>query len=627
MPVNSVLPWLVLLSPALAAVLITLFTLGKPRASAALSVGACAVSFILSIPLIRAALLSPHGEAVRTALSWVSIGEVDVKFGLSVDTLSAAMLLVVTFVGLLIHIYSIGYMQGDRGFSRYFAKMALFMFSMLGIVLADNFVVIFLFWELVGLSSYLLIGYDYDRPAAAAAGKKAFLVNRVGDFGFILGIVLLSYAAGTMDFRTIESGLAGNTLPAAPLLAGALLVFVGAVAKSAQFPLHVWLPDAMEGPTPVSALIHAATMVAAGVYLLARTFSLFAAVPLTMEVIAYVGGFTALFSATIAIVQNDIKRILAYSTLSQLGYMVMAIGLGSVTAGMFHLTTHAFFKALLFLAAGSVIHGLHTQDIWDMGGLLKRMPVTGWTFVVGAIALAGVPPFAGFFSKDEILAAAHHVPLLYAAGVLTAFLTAFYMSRLLSVAFLGNPRKPLAAHESPRVMTVPLVILAAGSVLAGWVGAGFPVPFLYKGDVGFGTFVYGGAHGHAPEFHLDVMLLSTLVAVAGLAAGYMIYVKRALDPARVRGRLHAFYTLLVKKYYMDEFYDWLVLVVQQRWAGLCDLFDRWVLIRTMVNGTARITRAAGERLRLVQTGQLQSGLFVLGAGTVLLILVFLAGGR
>ncbi|MFC1572260.1 NADH-quinone oxidoreductase subunit L [Candidatus Eisenbacteria bacterium] len=627
MPDIHTVPWVVLLTPLLAAVLITLVTLRFRRLSAGLSIGACAISFLLSLPLVIAALKHPHGAAVRSSVPWINVGDLRIEMGATVDTLTAAMLLVVTFIGLLIHIYSVGYMHGEAGFSRYFAKLSLFMFSMLGIVLADNYVMIFVFWELVGLSSYLLIGYDYHRTAAANAGKKAFVVNRIGDFGFILGIVLLFYAAGSVNFQSIEESLAGGSLAAAPLLAGALLVFMGALAKSAQFPLHVWLPDAMEGPTPVSALIHAATMVAAGVYLLARTFSLLAAAPDSMIIIAYIGGFTALFAATIAIVQSDIKRILAYSTLSQLGYMVMAIGLGSVTAGMFHLTTHAFFKALLFLGAGSVIHALHTQDIWEMGGLLKRMPVTGWTFLIGALALAGIPPLAGFFSKDEVLAAAHGSPVLYVVGVITAFLTAFYVARLLSVAFLGAPRKDIRTHESPAVMTVPLILLAVGSVLAGWVGAGCPIPFLHHSHTGFGTYVFAGGHPHAPEFHADVMILSAGVALAGLVAGYLVYSRGVLDPQAVRERFARSYQVLAHKYYMDEIYDWLVLRGQQGWARLCDGFDRWILIRSLVNGFSHVTRWTGDKTRLLQTGQLQFELLILSGGTALLLLMLLMGGK
>ena len=624
---THILPWVVLMIPLAASAVITVFTLRHPRLSAGLSVGACALSFLFSQPLIRAVLAHPHGTAVHSSIAWIDLSEIQIRAGVAVDALSAAMLLVVTFVGLMIHIYSIGYMNPERGFARYFAKLSLFMFSMLGVVLADNYVMIFIFWELVGLSSYLLIGYDYERVAAADAGKKAFLVNRIGDFGLILGIVLLFYAAGSVDFHTIEQALASGSMASAPLLIGALLVLMGALAKSAQFPLHVWLPDAMEGPTPVSALIHAATMVAAGVYLLARTFTLFAAAPDSLTVIAYIGGFTALFAATIAVVQNDIKRILAYSTLSQLGYMVMAIGLGSVTAGMFHLTTHAFFKALLFLGAGSVIHALHTQDIWDMGGLLKRMPVTGWTFTIGALALAGIPPMAGFFSKDEILAVAHHSPVLYVVGVATAFLTAFYVARLLSVAFLGSPRKDIHAHESPPVMTVPLIVLATGAVFVGWIGAGCPIPGVHQATVGFGSFVFSGEHGHAPEFHLDVMAIGTLVAVAGLVAGYLVYYRKIMDVHGLQVKLSGAYRLLVKKYYMDEICDWLVRVVQQGWARACDVFDRWVLIRCLVNGSVRAVQWCGDKTRLLQTGQLQIGLLMLGGGTALLLLIQLIGGK
>jgi len=624
---NVTLAWLVLLSPFVALVLIALFTLRRPALSAGISVGACALSFVLALPLILGGLGSAHeGEPIAGSFSWIHIGDLHLGMGIHVDALTAVMLFVVTFVGLLIHIYSIGYMHGEKGFARYFACLSLFMFSMLGIVLADNFVMIFVFWELVGLSSYLLIGYYFDKVPAANAGKKAFLVNRVGDFGFVLGILILFFAAGTVDFTEIQEGLASGRLASAPLLAAALLVFMGALAKSAQFPLHVWLPDAMERPPPVSALIHAATMVAAGVYLLARNFTLFATVPQAAQVVAYIGGFTALFAATIAIVQNDIKRILAYSTLSQLGYMVMAIGLGSLTAGMFHLTTHAFFKALLFLGSGSVIHALHTQDIWDMGGLLKRMPITSWTFIIGSVALAGLPPFAGFFSKDEILVAAHNTPILYVLGTVTAFLTAFYVTRLVVVAFLGEPRKPIHAHESPRVMTIPLIILAIFSIFSGWIGAGAPTPFLFSAEKGFGSFVYAGEHPHVPEFHLGVMVFSTLVALAGVLLGYLIYGRKAIDPAGVRARVTPIYTLLVKKYYMDEIYGWLVAVVQQGWARLCAWFDANVLIRTIIDGITAATRWTGDKTRRLQTGQLQATLLIMGGGTVILILVILLRG-
>src|SRR5438876_2212007 len=434
------LPWLILFLPLLSAATITLFTQKNRELSARLSIGAIVSGFVLSVIFIAANGWEPLQK--ETLATWLEVGEWQVDFGLRLDPLSLLMLLVVTGFGGAIHIYSWGYMRDDRGFSRYFAGLSLFTFSMLGIVLANNFLMLFIFWELVGVSSYLLIGHWFERPSAADAAKKAFITNRLGDFGFLLGILLVWGLAGGLNFSLIEDALRQNPalFGSAATVAG-LLIFCGAVGKSAQFPLHVWLPDAMEGPTPVSALIHAATMVAAGVYMLCRVFFIFNAPAL--HVIAWVGGITALMSALIAIQQNDIKRILAYSTLSQLGYMVMAVGLGGPTPAMFHLTTHAFFKALLFLGAGSVIIALHhEQDIWKMGGLRKKMPVTFWTFLVGTLALCGVPPFSGFYSKDAILAQALEQKsyLLFALAAFVAVLTTFYMFRLFFVAFLGSPK-------------------------------------------------------------------------------------------------------------------------------------------------------------------------------------------
>ena len=440
------LAWIVLLLPLVSAALIACFTLKNDRLSAKISIGAVLGGFVLSLLIF---LIS--GEAGESNITWISIGNFQATLGVKIDSLSALMLLVVTGVGSLIHWYSQGYMKGDRSYSRYFACLSLFTFSMLGIVLASNFMQMFIFWELVGVSSYLLIGFWYERPAAADASKKAFLTNRIGDFGFILGIIMVWAAAGSLNFAQLQEAFEANPeiLGATAGLAGVLL-FCGAVGKSAQFPLHVWLPDAMEGPTPVSALIHAATMVAAGVFMLCRIFFMLS--PEALQVIAWVGGVTALMAAVIALQQNDIKRILAYSTLSQLGYMVMAVGLHAPGAAMFHLTTHAFFKAMLFLGAGSVIHALHhEQDIWKMGGLKDKMPATYKTFLIGTLALCGVPPLSGFFSKDGILAAAadfrHHGNMvLFAIGVLAAVLTTLYMARLVLVAFHGKHRSEAANH-------------------------------------------------------------------------------------------------------------------------------------------------------------------------------------
>src|SRR5271155_5117473 len=435
------LPWIILFLPLLATAVITLFTLNCKTTSSLISIGAVVAGFVMTVIFVSANGIHFSGE---TAVNWLSIGNLKVDFGLKLDALSMMMLFVVTGVGGLIHIYSYGYMDEDPGKARFFAKLSLFTFSMLGIVLANNFIEMFIFWELVGVSSYLLIGFWFEKPSAGDAAKKAFIVNRLGDFGFLLGILLIWQLLGTLNFSSMPDQLAalknpnsvthlvtsvfgGQFLLETNLTIAGLLIFCGAVGKSAQFPLHVWLSDAMEGPTPVSALIHAATMVAAGVYMLCRVLFLYT--PDALHVIAYIGGFTALLAALIAIQQNDIKRIIAYSTLSQLGYMVMAAGLNGPTPAMFHLTTHAFFKALLFLSAGSVILGMHhEQDIWKMGNLRKKMPVTFWTFLIGALALSGVWPMSGFFSKDSILAQAveQHNYLLFANGVFIAGLTTFY---------------------------------------------------------------------------------------------------------------------------------------------------------------------------------------------------------
>src|SRR6516164_2772175 len=465
------LPWIILFLPLLAAGLITLFTRSDRKLSAGLSIAAVVFGFLFSLLFIG---LNGWHSAQESVTTWLAAGDLRVEFGLRLDALSMLMMLLVTGVASAIHIYSWGYMHEDPGFSRFFACLSLFTFSMLGIILANNFVELFIFWELVGVSSYLLVGFWFERASAADAGKKAFLTNRLGDFGFLLGILTVWGTLGSLHFGELQTKLAANPQALGTLATGAaLLIFCGAVGKSAQFPLHVWLPDAMEGPTPVSALIHAATMVAAGVYMLCRIF--FVLNPEALHVIAYIGGFTALLAALIAVQQDDIKRIIAYSTLSQLGYMVMAVGLSGQTDAMFHLTTHAFFKALLFLSAGSVIMALHhEQNIWKMGDLWKKMPITFWTFLLGALALSGVWPLSGFFSKDSILAQAleQHNYLLFADGVFVAGLTTFYIFRLFFVVFFGKEKSEIAshAHESPAVMTWPLIVLAVFSVIGGVIG-------------------------------------------------------------------------------------------------------------------------------------------------------------
>src|SRR5881227_3827928 len=456
---NSVLPWVVLLAPLVSTAVITLFTLRWKAVSSVISIAAVLVSFTCSC------LIFTQSGIAAAEFAWIDIsGTFKVPLGFTLDQLSKTMLVLVSGVGATIHIYSLGYMRDDEGKSRYFAALSLFMFAMLGIVLSNNFVMLFIFWELVGFTSYVLIGHWFERDAAADAAKKAFITTRIGDFGFMLGILMVWAATGSVVFAEIAPRLSILTSHPAFLTTAALLIFCGAVGKSAQFPLHVWLPDAMEGPTPVSALIHAATMVAAGVYMLVRIGFIIQASQTALLVIAWIGTITAMVAALIATQQSDIKRILAYSTLSQLGYMVMAVGLASNDAAMFHLFTHAFFKALLFLAAGSVIVMLHhEQNIWKMGGLSRNLPITFLTFGAGALALIGCPPFSGFFSKDAILELAYerNTPI-FVVGLSTAFLTAFYVMRLLVIVFFGKSRSEIArkSGESPFVMTVPLIVLA-----------------------------------------------------------------------------------------------------------------------------------------------------------------------
>ncbi|MCW5553524.1 MAG: NADH-quinone oxidoreductase subunit L [Verrucomicrobiae bacterium] len=607
------LTWLILFLPLLAAGIITLFTLRNKPVSATLSIGAICTGFALTLALIKFG----GWDARELSVNWLSIGDLTVDFGLKLDALSLMMLLVVTGVGGAIHIYSLGYMRDDPGFSRFFACLSLFTFSMLGIVLANNFLQMFIFWELVGVSSYLLIGFWFEKASAADAAKKAFITNRLGDFGFMLGILIIFATLGSLNFAKLESNDAIATLGGMATLGG-LLIFCGAVGKSAQFPLHVWLPDAMEGPTPVSALIHAATMVAAGVYMLCRVFFIFT--PDALTVIAWIGGFTALLAALIAVQQNDIKRILAYSTLSQLGYMVMGVGLHSPEAGMFHLTTHAFFKALLFLGAGSVIIALHhEQDIWKMGGLRKKMPVTFWTFMVGTLALAGVWPLSGFFSKDAILAAAHeHNLLLFGLGVAVAALTTFYMFRLVFVAFLGSERTPEAghAHESPGVVVWPLRILAVASVIGGVIG----IEALFGG-----MFNADAAHPHGllaqmiyPFQNAPVAAFSGLAAFAvGLFAAWKLYANAKSDP--LPEKLGALSRAMANRFYFDELYEATVIRIHDSIAAIADWIDRWIIEGFCLGLVRGGTDLTGRALRLVQTGNLQTYafLFVLGVALVL----------
>jgi len=588
------LPWYVLLLPLGSAIVITLFTLRFKALSSFISVAAVLGSFICScLVFMQSNISAPES-------TWIEIsGIFKVPFGFVLDNLSKTMLVLVSGIGALIHIYSLGYMQDDEGKSRYFAALSLFMFAMLGIVLSNNFVMLFIFWELVGFTSYLLIGHWFERDAAANAAKKAFITTRIGDFGFMVGILMVWVSTGSVTFAEITSRLSILTTQPAFLTIAALLIFCGAVGKSAQFPLHVWLPDAMEGPTPISALIHAATMVAAGVYMLVRVGFIIQVSQTALLVIAWIGTITAVLAALIATQQNDIKRILAYSTLSQLGYMVMAVGLASNEAAMFHLFTHAFFKALLFLAAGSVIVMLHhEQDIWKMGGLSRKLPITFLTFAAGALALIGCPPFSGFFSKDAILALAYerNVPI-FVLGLFTAFLTAFYVVRLLVVAFFGKPRSEIArqSKESPAVMTGPLIVLAILATLGGF--AFFARNFLVL--------------PMEKNVTLFVPLLAIIALILGSGLAVALYRNCVSEPFDI--------VLLRRLFYFNEFYSWLINSTQERLARISAFFDRWIIDTVGVDGAGGGTWGAGALLRLIQMGNLQGYLFLFGLGIVALI--------
>src|SRR5256886_3472991 len=592
---NSLLPWCSLLLPLVSAIAITLFTHRSRALSSFISIGAVLGSFVCSC-----LIFTRQGISARE-FNWIDFGGVfKVPFGFALDNLSKTMLVLVSGVGSLIHIYSLGYMRDDEGKSRYFAALSLFMFAMLGIVLSNNFVMLFIFWELVGFTSYVLIGHWFERDTAADAAKKAFITTRIGDFGFMLGILMVWAATGSVVFAEIAPRLSILTSHPAFLTTAALLIFCGAVGKSAQFPLHVWLPDAMEGPTPVSALIHAATMVAAGVYMLVRVGFIIQASQAALLVIAWIGTITAVLAALIATQQNDIKRILAYSTLSQLGYMVMAVGLASNEAAMFHLFTHAFFKALLFLAAGSVIVMLHhEQNIWKMGGLSRKLPITFITFVVGALALIGCPPFSGFFSKDAILALAYdrNTPI-FAVALFTAVLTAFYVIRMLVIVFFGRPRSDIArnSRESPPVMTVPLIALALLATFGGF--SFFARKFL--------------ALRVEREVATVVPALAIVALIAGTGLAIALYGNRATEPLKDL-------ELVRHKFYFDEFYNWLIYWTQELLAPVSAFVDRWIIDACAVGGSSRGTWGIGALLRLGQVGNLQGYVFVFGLGVVAVI--------
>ena len=645
--------WAILLAPLASFVLIALvirpFFNQYARLSGYLTILSLAVSLALSVWALRSVM--DEGPLVWESHAWLAIGSLDIRLGILMDPLTAVMVVMVSGVSLVVQVYSQGYMRGDPGYSRYYAYMSLFTASMLGLVLAQNLVQLYVFWELVGLCSYLLIGFWYHRPAAAAAAKKAFLVTRLGDFGFLLAVLYLFFhqdaftAAGmnALSIPDIHAAVAAGLLGTGVVTWLALGVFAGAVGKSAQFPLHTWLPDAMEGPTPVSSLIHAATMVVAGVFLVARMFPLYEASAGAMNTVAIIGGVTAVFAASMGLVMNDIKRVLAYSTISQLGYMMLALGVGAYGAALFHLLTHALFKCLLFLGAGSVNHATGTFDMRYMGGLWRRMPWTYVTFLIAALSLAGLFPLAGFWSKDEVLAGALEATggvsqLVFWLALLAVFMTAFYISRALFMTFHGEfrggaeadpdvPAGERRAHlaESPLVMVVPMVVLAVAAVGAGFLvnpvtsawGLGIvPVHWLSE---------FLGVKG--ASFSLGLAASSTLLAVAGFGLAYLMYVARRVSPERVVQPVRPLYTLLFRKYYFDELYEGYV--VSRVWyRGLCNVLE-WAdrnVVDTLVDGIGWHGRNWGRAVARLQTGQVQLYGVAISVGILVILVAFLLWG-
>jgi NADH-quinone oxidoreductase subunit L len=598
-------------------------------------VPAVMLSFLISV-FAFLDVADGHHTTLRL-YTWLTSGTLDIHIGFTIDRLTAVMLLLVTTVSALVHVYTIGYMQGEPGYARFFSYIALFTFSMLMLVLADNFLQLFVFWEAVGLCSYLLIGHWYERPSACAAATKAFIVNRVGDFGFLLGLLLVWATFDSLDYVDVFAGAQGSADAVMNILAPlggswdvpvltviCLLLFIGAIGKSAQVPLHVWLPDAMEGPTPISALIHAATMVTAGVFMVARLAPLYNLSPTAMTVVAVVGGLTMVLGATIALTQTDIKRVVAYSTMSQLGYMMMACGLGAYASGMYHLLTHGAFKALLFLGCGSVIIALHhEQDMRRMGGLKDKLPVTYWTFLIGSLALAGFPLTAGFFSKDDLLVSAWSAgtlgQVLATFGLLTALMTAFYSFRLVFVTFWGpshvDHHHAAHVHEPSRTMTVPLIILAVLSIVTGYVG----IPTFLEPMFATGT----GETAHHGQGAIVIMLLATAMGLLGIAGAYYVYVLNPSLPDRWARQWQAAYQLSLNKWYVDEAYD--RSIVRPTFTAATELWKRVdvAVIDGAVNGVARAVAWGGWLLRLVQSGQTQHYALGMALGMVMILTVFL----
>jgi NADH-quinone oxidoreductase subunit L len=588
-------------------------------------------SFFLSVVLFFS-LGEEQAAFTYTAFDWITTGSFSVSFSLLVDPLSILMMLIITGVGFLIHVYSTGYMHGDEGFNRFFAYLNLFIFFMLLLVMGSNYLLMFVGWEGVGLCSYLLIGFWFKNTHYNHAAKKAFIMNRIGDVGLILGVIMIFIHFGTLSYPDVFAKAPEFASGSVIITTITLLLFIGAVGKSAQIPLYTWLPDAMAGPTPVSALIHAATMVTAGIYMIARNNILYTLSPFTSEVIIVIGLATAIVAATIAVTQNDIKKVLAYSTVSQLGLMFLALGLGAYTSGVFHMTTHAFFKALLFLGAGSVIHGVSgEQDIRLMGGLRKFLPVTFATYLIGTLAISGLPPFAGFFSKDEILATAFaHNKVIWALAFLASLLTVFYMFRLFFLTFSGTPRAKQQVvshiHESPGSMTFPLIALAGLSLLGGFIG----VPEILGGNHALANFLApvferstAMQEPHAVSHTAELILMAAVVALTAVIIflAHKHYVEKRKVPAPDGASLNRFHKLLYHKYYVDEMYERVILKPLHFFSKALDAVVEKLMIDRMVNGTGRFVTWGGKTLRLVQTGNTGFYIFAMVISIIILFVV------
>lgn len=631
--------WMVPFFPFFAFILISIFTIKNKYLSAFISITAISFSTIYGAATLYFRIIDPSSPPILIEFSWISINTFEIPIGMLVNNLSSIMLFIISFIATLIQIYSISYMENEEetGFSKYYAYMSLFAASMLALVISPNFFQLYVFWELVGLCSYLLIGFWYKKKKACEAAKKAFIVTRFGDLGFLIGIIMLFLITKSFSFNIIPDIL--NAFITNPVVFGYLLpgiavtpefivnitlflIFCGAIGKSAMFPLHVWLPDAMEGPTPVSALIHAATMVAAGVFMVAQTLDIFMKAPQIMLLIAYIGGFTAFFAASIGVVQDDIKRVLAYSTISQLGNMMLALGLGGYVAGTFHLFTHAFFKALLFLCAGSVIHALHTNNIWEMGKLKKCLKITSFTFLVGCLSLAGIPPFSGFWSKDLIIACvsqSHH-PVLIFFSLATVFLTSFYIFRVYFIAFSSTERFSHRPQESFPEMTVPLIILAVFSTFIGFIATPF--------ENFYANFILVGKGMKMDEtFHIIPVLVSVCISLFGIGTAYILYDKEPEKYEKMlKNNFKAIYTVLNNKYWIDEFWEFIVKRIVFLFGAICSFIDEKIL-NSFVKFIAMIIDESGKILRYEESGIVQQYCILMAISVAIILLAFEIIGR